>query len=266
MTTDLTSPTCYDRSRLNALRHGVLSRHTVLPWEDAAEYQSLLAALVEEHQPSGPTEEHLVEELAGVIWRKRRLRLAEAASQRRRLMEALSWPQDTVRAALAARGAHADNEDIAQAVIGSDAEAAEAIVHSEELSAAIGGAIDLLTDQGDKGFPAALALLPDETKEWWEEERGDKAKRPRRGSDDTAKAAPPLLDFLTQHVMPWLKKYRAQLANQPALRAQAFGEAVHIRTHEQLSRYEVHLDRKLERMLAMLFRLKDLRVGEPREV
>ena len=30
---------------------------------------------------------------------------------------------------------------------------------------------------------------------------------------------------------------------------------------ERLSRYEVHLDRKLERTLAMLFRLRDLRRG-----
>ena len=30
---------------------------------------------------------------------------------------------------------------------------------------------------------------------------------------------------------------------------------------ERLARYEVHLDRKLERMLAMLIRLKDLRQG-----
>jgi hypothetical protein len=30
---------------------------------------------------------------------------------------------------------------------------------------------------------------------------------------------------------------------------------------ERLGRYEVHLDRKLERMLAMLFRLKELRQG-----
>jgi hypothetical protein len=30
---------------------------------------------------------------------------------------------------------------------------------------------------------------------------------------------------------------------------------------EGLARYEVHLDRKLERMLAMLLRLKDLRQG-----
>jgi hypothetical protein len=69
----------YETTRFNALRHGVLSRHTVLPWEDQSEYQTLLDALVEEHTPAGPTEEHLVEELAGVIWRKRRLRMAEAA-------------------------------------------------------------------------------------------------------------------------------------------------------------------------------------------
>ncbi len=72
-------------TRFNALRHGVLSRYTVLPWEDADEYRTLVAALVAEHAPQGPTEEHLVEELAGVLWRKRRLRLAEAAAHRRGL-------------------------------------------------------------------------------------------------------------------------------------------------------------------------------------
>src|SRR5271166_4292821 len=55
-------------TRFNALRHGVLSRYTVLPWEDAAEYRDLVAALVAEHAPQGPTEEHLVEELAGILW------------------------------------------------------------------------------------------------------------------------------------------------------------------------------------------------------
>ena len=50
-----------------------LSRYTVLPWEDAAEYRALVAALAAEHAPQGPTEEHLVEELAGILWRKRRL-------------------------------------------------------------------------------------------------------------------------------------------------------------------------------------------------
>jgi hypothetical protein len=78
-------PNCsYEQTRFNALHHGILS-NAVLPWEDRVEYQTLLDALVGEHGPQGPTEEHLVEELAGVIWRKRRLQLAEAAVYRERL-------------------------------------------------------------------------------------------------------------------------------------------------------------------------------------
>ena len=52
-------------TRFNALKHGVLSRYTVLPGENADEYAVLMASLVAEHRPNGPTEEHLVEELAG---------------------------------------------------------------------------------------------------------------------------------------------------------------------------------------------------------
>jgi hypothetical protein len=49
----------YQSSRLNALRHGVLSQHTVLPWEDPDEYRQLAEALAAEHNPQGPTEEAL---------------------------------------------------------------------------------------------------------------------------------------------------------------------------------------------------------------
>jgi len=62
-------------ARFNALRHGVRSRYTVLPWEHEQAYRVVVSALVAEPTPQGPTEEHLVEEVAGIIWRKRRLRL-----------------------------------------------------------------------------------------------------------------------------------------------------------------------------------------------
>src|SRR5829696_6693406 len=87
-------------TRFNALRHGVLSRYTVLPWEDANEYRALVGALAAEHAPQGPTEEHLVEELAGILWRKRRLRLAEAAAHRRGLEATLKPYRETEKAAL----------------------------------------------------------------------------------------------------------------------------------------------------------------------
>lgn len=77
----------YELARFNALRHGVLSQYTVLPWEDGDEYRSLLEALVAEHKPQGPTEEHLVEEVAGVIWRKRRLRTEARTAEDRAELE-----------------------------------------------------------------------------------------------------------------------------------------------------------------------------------
>jgi hypothetical protein len=89
-----------DITRFNALRHGVLSRYTVLPWESADEYRAVVEALVAEHRPQGPTEEHLVEEIAGILWRKRRLRLAEAAAHRRGLQGTLASYRETVKAAL----------------------------------------------------------------------------------------------------------------------------------------------------------------------
>ena len=102
-------------TRFNALRHGVLSRYTVLPWENADEYHAIVAALVAEHAPQGPTEEHLVEEIAGIMWRKRRLRLAEAAAHRRGLEETLESYRETVKVALVHLGATAADtqEDMA---------------------------------------------------------------------------------------------------------------------------------------------------------
>ena len=43
------------------------------------------------------------------------------------------------------------------------------------------------------------------------------------------------------------------------IRAQAFGEALNPHRLERLARYEVHLDRKLERILSMLLKLQELR-------
>lgn len=69
----------YAVSRFNAVRHGILSRQTVLPQESEEEYAALLQGLCDEYRPDGMTEETLVQELAAIIWRKRRVLLAEGA-------------------------------------------------------------------------------------------------------------------------------------------------------------------------------------------
>src|SRR3954451_23460963 len=112
-------------TRFNALRHGVLSRYTVLPWEDLQEYQALVAALVAEHAPQGPTEEHPVEELAGILWRKRRLRLAEAAAHRRGLDHTFDSSRETVKMAIAHLGAPGGSERVVDAIRATDSDTEE---------------------------------------------------------------------------------------------------------------------------------------------
>ena len=161
----------------NALRHGALSAYTILPWEDKEEYGALLDALVADHAPQGATEEHLVEEIAGIIWRKRRLRLGEAAHHRKGLRNVLRFSEDTQKAAIA-----------------------------------------YLAD-GEEKDPAGNAVVT--------------------VAQDRPEAIPG--EICTQ------------------IREQVFGETLEPHNMDSLSRHEVHLDRKLERMLAMLIKLKQLR-------
>jgi hypothetical protein len=67
--------------------------------------------------------------------------------------------------------------------------------------------------------------------------------------------------FVDGKVLPWFENRRKALENRPLIREQAFGEAVDPDKLERLGRYEVHLDRKFERTLSMLLRLKDWRQG-----
>ncbi len=56
---------------------------------------------------------------------------------------------------------------------------------------------------------------------------------------------------------------RRAVGNREMIREHALGEALALKAFERLARYEVHLDRKLERTLTMLIRLNDLRRGSP---
>src|SRR5258705_236687 len=131
-------------TRFNALRHGILSRYTVLPWEDADEYQAIVAALVAEHGPQGPTEEHLVEELAGILWRKRRLRLAEAAAHRRGLEGTLASYRETVKVALVHLDTTGQSERVVDAIRATVADTQEAMTDMAADEAMTRRALELL--------------------------------------------------------------------------------------------------------------------------
>jgi hypothetical protein len=262
--TDLSAPietTGTEVTRFNALRHGVLSRYTVLPWEDAQEYQALVAALVAEHAPQGPTEEHLVEELVGILWRKRRLRLAEAAAHRRGLNQTFVSSRETAKVALAHLRDAGQSERLTSAIRATDSDTEEDMRDLEEDEGMTRRAIGLLGSLRNDRYEAALAALRDDTREWWADILARDPAYLDKGEEPAAADETGLLRFLENEVLPWFETQKKELAHRPLIREQAFGEALDPYKLERLGRYEVHLDRKLERMLTMLLRLKDLRQG-----
>jgi hypothetical protein len=248
-------------TRFNALRHGVLSRYTVLPWENSDEYRAVLDALLAEHVPQGPTEEHLVEEIAGILWRKRRLRLAEAAAHRRGLEHTLGPYRETAKAALVHLNMSGESESASDAVRATAADTDEDMADMEAVEAITRRALDLLGSRRNDAYEAALAVLREDTKDWWADVLGRDPDEIEEGEEPATADVEGLRRFLEGEVLDWFENRKKELASRPLIREQAFGEALDPDKLERLGRYEVHLDRKLERMLTMLLRLKDLRQG-----
>ncbi len=246
-------------TRFNALRHGILSRYTVLPWESEEEYGALVAALVAEHAPHGPTEEHLVEELAGILWRKRRLRMAEGAAHQRGLDKALESYSRTASVAVTHLTNGARSEEAGDAVRTTAKDDADEMADLDEDEAMTRRALAILGTERNDAYQAALAELRDDTQEWWEDliarDPDDLEEDEEPATTDTEG----LCRFLEHQMLPWFDKQREELVHRSLIRAQALGEALDPNRLEKLGRYEVHLDRKLERMLAMLIKLQDLR-------
>jgi len=263
----------YALRRLNAVKHGILSRHTVLPWEDAGEYEELLAALAEEHRPEGPTEAHLVEELAGVIWRKRRLRLAEAALAGEGLREGAARAKQAVRAVFYPDSAqHAAGAVEAAVVADPEAAAAEraALMRARD---GVRRALAVLRAGAPNAYARALTALDQATRDWWRQALT--AVSEDEAADDEAPAledepaprysadAAGLRAFLEGAVAARHEAHFTELLARPAIRALSLGPAHDPARLASLIRYEAHLDRKLERTLAMLIRLRELRRAAP---
>jgi hypothetical protein len=122
-------------------------------------------------------------------------------------------------------------------------------------------ALDLLGSRCNDAYEAALAALREDTREWWADELACSSDELEEDEAPATADIESLRRFLQNRVLPWFDTRRKELANRPLIREQAFGEALDPGKLDRLARYEVHLDRKLERMLAMLLRLKDLRQG-----
>ena len=247
------SPKPYEVVRFNALKHGILSRYTVLSHENHADYESLVNSLMDEHLPAAATEQHLIEELASVIWRKRRVLQAEGATINQGLQVSARSAKSVIPTAapfeLGLSGEGTDIRDLMDLTpeeVGENQRAARHDLDSTNKASAI------LRKGGDRTYDKALrALLPD-TREWWQNYVDEK---------EYCADASGLATFITEHVEPFVYRQEKESRHHDAIVNQTIGEGLHAYKLERLCRYETHLDRKFERTLVMLIKLKDLRSG-----
>ncbi len=241
----------YGAVRFNAMKHGVLSKLTVLAHEDHVEFDELLAALLVEHQPAGMTERHLVEELATIIWRKRRVLLAEGAKINEGLKTAVNSAVSVIKSAAPfQRGLGGENVDLREFMGGTAEEIAGRQQEAALDLAATQKAAAILRKQGANAYEKARLALTQESRAWWDEHVEE---------DSYPATSEGLADFIRDSLEPICYRNLKEAELTPAIKTQTFGEGLRAHMLEKLSRYETHLDRKFERTLAMLLKLKDLR-------
>lgn len=242
----------YEAVRFNAMQHGILSRLVVLAHEDHAEYGGLLAALIEEHRPAGMTEQHLIEELAAIIWRKRRVLLAEGAAINRGLRAVAHSQHDSPIPAAAPfeRGLSEEGSDLPDLLTASPEEIAKRQHDAAIDLAAAQKAAAILCKGGANAYEKARRALIQESRDWWDEHVEE---------ESYPATAEGLAEFIRDSLEPICYRMVKEAQFTPAIKVQTLGEGLQAHRLEKLNRYETHLDRKFERTLAMLLKLKELR-------
>lgn len=241
----------YEPVRFNAMKHGILSKLAVLAHEDHTEFDGLLAALIDEHRPAGMTERHLIEELATIIWRKRRVLLAEGAKINEGLISAVTSPKSVMRAAAPFQhGMSGENVDLREFMDSNPEEVAERQRNAALDLAATQKAAAILRKGGPNAYTKARRALIQESRDWWDEHVEE---------EEHPATAEGLAEFIRDSLEPICYRMVKEAEFTPAIKAQTLGEGLQAHRLEKLNRYETHLDRKFERTLAMLLKLKDLR-------
>lgn len=122
-------------------------------------------------------------------------------------------------------------------------------------------ALILLDSKRNDRYEAALAAVHYDTRQWLNDLLETDPDDLEDGQQTFTADPDVLLRFIETEALRWYDRRPTELANRPLIRDQAFGESLNADKPEVLARYEVHLDRKLERMLTILVRLKALRSG-----
>lgn len=219
----------------------------LLPWEDATVFRSFHQGFLDEHNPIGPTEAALVETISWGEWRRRRIRLAERAVHLERAYSVTGQDDfdSLTRRALVTIEAGRPKLSSKQA-LETDADFDTAMTDScAEDEAMTSAAVERLEAGGPDAYEQALAMLRQDSRDWWQQELED---TPARYSED----ADGLRRFIDRQIVPWFSMEGSKSLHRPAVRLQAWGESLSVRTMSQLHLLDERLQRTIGRAIQQL--------------
>jgi hypothetical protein len=257
----------------DAMKHGIFSNVVVLKGESKAGYKSLLMGLQEDRHPEGALEGLLVEKLATIIWRQRRLHLAEGAEIRKG-RESFVWaknsrPGETIANAL--NGLSKYHSFISR--IG-DLNVLERCLEMLE---------QLKEELENRGFdperdgPILEEIYGERVEDRYQEDLyssyitwcdtavAPAEEREREGYSSPEKCKEIMLEEIKQEIIR-LKDYQNKQAPSEALRTQLEIQSRSIPDTPELDRllrYEASLERSFDRTLSQLERAQRMRLGHP---
>jgi len=253
----------YTKTRHNAVRHGVLSNIDVLPWEDANELQNLKQGFLNDFKPQGASETYLVEELAIIAFRKKRLYKAENALITRELKNiGTNYNLDNVyeSANLLSDSIHIkerknrETSSLKESLYPDSEEDNKNLAHYQKYI----GICESVINQETISYEEALETFPQDLTDHWQ---NCLTKRWVDSEDKLhIKTIESLKRFLQENVIENFSQRKNLIEAKDHIKQQAIGMAyVPNSAMESLQRYEVTLDRCFERKLSVLLKLQDIR-------
>lgn len=261
-----------EKSKRNSIKHGIFSQAALLKGESRAEFDALWNNLRDDFQPEGILEEALVEKLALLVWRQRRLIGAEIA-EIQKSNEFQSWDE-------VARQADGATE-VSEYGIGHEGGLIRRIANAEVLERCLELLKELKEGIHRYGFDAQsdsqiLTMVYGEASsekqtvfnsycachkaaQMSEEER---QKREYAEPDECMEGF--LVDLGREITkLERYKKARSSMETEGTRLESVSQQAPLIPQFDHLVRYEASLERSFDRTLTQLERLQRMRLGKP---
>ncbi len=265
-----------EKTKHNALKHGIFCSVALLKSESPSEFNSLLNGLHDSLQPEGALEEILVEKLAVLSWRYRRLIVAEKAEIQRgaRFVE---WDEAERQQKEALGTRHDSFLDFGAEVVG--------LMHLRQNPLVLGRCFELLDelkkDIETNGFNSEpdeeiltklygnsdhwTETLFDAYRLWCRTAESSDEEREQNGYASVEQCKTNVLEELKSQIR-YLNQYKKAKASVESEKLKLEALRRNVPDSPQLDRllkYEGNLERAFDRTLTQLERLQRMRLGHP---